>query len=184
MNRQNYIALMAVVGLSFCGVLSAYSVEGADQLINEANKAIAIATVAIEEARVSIEEGKLLVAQIPEDSELIGEVKEMLVAASENWSVAIVALEGAKDSASKIKKASSQGIAQDYKLLATVNAGVALSGAKVVQTGVLFIEAAAGNKTESLDIIRIAMQDSLAAASQVEFNYERVKTLIAAKYTK
>jgi len=69
-------------------------------------------------------------------------------------------------------------------LLATVNAGVALSGAKVVQTGLLFIESAAGNKTESLDIIRMAMQDALAAASQVEFNYERVKTLIAEKYSK
>ena len=184
MNRQGCIALMAVAGLVFSGVLSAHSGEGTDQLLSEANEAIAIAAVAVEEARVAIEEGKQLVTQIPEDSVLASEVKEMLVAAAENWSVAIVALKGAKESASKILEASSQEIAQDYKLLATVNAGVALSGAKVVQTGLLFVEAAAGNKTESLDIIRMAMQDALAAASQVEFNYERVKTLIAGKYSK
>jgi tmRNA-binding protein len=74
-------------------------------------------------------------------------------------------------------------MAEDYKLLATVNARVALSGAKVVQTGLLFVDAVANNKAEALDIIRMSMQDSLAAASQVQFNYERIKTLILEKYS-
>ncbi len=184
MNRQGCIALMAGAGLFLCGVMNARSLEGTDQLLSEANESIAIAASAIEEARASIENGKALVAMIPADSELGDEVKQLLVAAAENWSMAVDALAGAKESAAKIQEASGQEIAQDYKLLATVNAGVALSGAKVVQTGLLFIESAAGNKTESLDIIRMAMQDALAAASQVEFNYERVKTLIAEKYSK
>ncbi len=184
MNRHGYIALMTGAGLFFCGILSAHSVEGTGYLFDEANESISIAASAVEDARTAIENGKSLVAMIPADSELGDEVKQMLVAAAENWSMAVDALAGAKESASKIQEASSLEIAQDYKLLATVNAGVALSGAKVVQTGLLFIEAAAGEKTESLDIIRMAMQDALAAASQVEFNYERVKTLIAEKYSK
>ena len=67
--------------------------------------------------------------------------------------------------------------------MTTVNAGVALSGAKVVQTALLFVDAAANNKTEALDIIRMAMQDSIAAAAQVQFNFDRVKTLIEEKYS-
>jgi len=185
MNRQGCIALLASVGFVFCGALNVHAAAGgADQLSSEANQSIAIASQAVEEARSAIEMGKRLVAMIPADSELQGEVKEMLVAASENWTLAISALEGAKESAARIPTASSQEIAGDYKLLATVNAGVALAGAKVVQTGLLFIEAVANDKTEALGIIRMAMQDALAAASQVEFNYERVKTLVAEKYSK
>jgi hypothetical protein len=120
---------------------------------------------------------------VPADSDLMDEIKEMLMAASENWALAVSALDGAKESASKILSASSPELAQDYKLLATVNAGVALSGAKVVQTGILFVDAAAHNKVEVLDVIRVAMQDSLASASQVQFNYERVKSLITEKYS-
>jgi uncharacterized protein YunC (DUF1805 family) len=184
MNRQGCIALLASVGFVFCGALNVHAVDGADQLSSEANQVIAVASQAVEDARSSIEMGKRLVAMIPADSEFQGEVKEMLVAASENWNLAIKALEGAKASASRISTASSLEIAGDYKLLATVNAGVALAGARVVQTGLDFVEAVANNKTESLGIIRMAMQDGLAAASQVEFNYERVKTLIAKKYSK
>lgn len=175
---------MAGAGLVFCGVLSTYSAEGTKQLVSEVDKSIAIATLAVDEARSAIEGGKVFLAQIPADSELKNEVKAMLVSAAENWKVAVAALEGAKQSASRIPEAKSQEIAKDYGLLATVNARVAVSGANVVQTGMFFVEAAAGNKTESLDIIRMAMQDALAAASQVEFNYERVKTLIEGKYSK
>lgn len=184
MNRQSYVVSMLVAGAVFVGMPSARAVEGADQLVGEANASISLAAAAIEEARAAIENGKQLVGMIPADSVMIVEVADMLKAASDNWTLAVAALEGAQESATKISAASTQGIAQDYKLLATVNAGVALSGAQVVQTGLLFIDAAAHNKTESLDIIRMAMQDSLAAASQVQFNYERVKSLIAEKYSK
>jgi len=184
MNRQGCIALLASVGFVVCGALNVHAIEGVDQLSSEANQSVAVASQAVEEARSSIELGKRLVAMIPADSEFQEEVKEMLVAASENWNLAIKALEGAKASASRISTASNLEIAGDYKLLATVNAGVALAGAKVVQTGLLFVEAVANNKAESLGVIRMAMQDELAAASQVEFNYERVKTFIAEKYSK
>lgn len=175
---------MAIVGLilgSTVGVSRAE--ESADQLVGKANESIAAATSAVEEARTAIENGKQLLELIPADSELIGEITQMIAAASSNWKVAITALDGAKESAAKIPTASSAELAQDYALLSTVNAGVALSGAKVVQTGLLFVDAVANNKTEALDIIRMAMQESLAAASQVQFNYERVKTLIAEKYS-
>lgn len=184
MNRQGYIFSMMVAGTVFAGMSAIGASKGAEQLASEAAESISIASEAVQEARVAIESGKQLISLIPADSMMSEEVTEMLRAAAQNWTLAVDALEGAKESAAKISTASSQGIAQDYKLLATVNAGVALSGAQVVQTGVLFIDAAANNKTESLEIIRVAMQDSLAAAAQVQFNYERVKSLIADKYLK
>jgi len=184
MNRQSCIAFMVVAGCVFGGISGARAGDGADQLISEANEAIALAAEAVDEARAAIENGKQLISMIPSDSVMLAEVADMLQAASDNWGLAVVALEGAKQSATKISSAATSGIAQDYKLLATVNAGVALSGAKVVQTGLLFVDAVAHDKIESLDIIRLAMQDSLAAASQVQFNYERIKSLIAKKYSK
>lgn len=185
MDRQCFVALMVAAGLAFGGFSCvAHADEAVDQMVDDVNKSIMVAEAAVEQARVAIEGGKQLVAQIPADSALIGEVKEMLMAASENWTVAVAALEGAKESASKIASASSAEVAKDYKLLATVNSRVALSGAKVVQTGLLFVDAVASNKSEALDIVRMAMQDSLAAASQVQFNYERIKSLILEKYSK
>ncbi|MCF7863203.1 MAG: hypothetical protein K9L89_00240 [Kiritimatiellales bacterium] len=185
MNRQSCIAMMVAAGFVFGGVPNtARAAEGAEALVSSANESIAAASVAMDEARAAIENGKQLVAQIPADSAQLGEVKSMLLAASDNWNLSVAALKGAKESAAKITSASSTAIAKDYALLAKVNAGLALSGAKVVQTGLLFVDAVSNNKTEALDIIRMAMQDSLAAASQVQFNYERVKTLIAEKYSK
>lgn len=185
MNRRSCIALMVVAGFVLGGVSKAAPAgQGTEALVAGANEAIAAAAAAVDEARASIENGKQLIVLIPADSALMGEVKDMLMASSDNWSLAVAALKGAQESASKIAAASSETIAKDYALLANVNAGVALSGAKVVQTGLLYVEAVSSNKTEALDIIRMAMQDSLAAASQVQFNYERVKSLIAAKYSK
>jgi hypothetical protein len=184
MNRKGCVALLIVSGLVFGAGFPAQAEEDSSALVDASNAAIAEAAAAVEEARISIENGKQLVTMIPADSPLIAEVAEMLQAASANWSVAVDALEGAQESANKIESASNMEIARDYKLLAKVSSGVALSGAKVVQTGLLFVEAAANNKTESLDIIREAMQGSLAAAEQVQFNYERIKVLIAEKYTK
>lgn len=176
---------MAVAGLVLGGTVgTARAEDGTDPLVSKANESIAAAVSAVEEARAAIENGKQLMDLIPADSELAGEVKQMIVAAAVNWKTAVAALDGAKESASKISTASSSELAEDYALLASVNAGVALSGAKVVQTGLLFVDAAAHNKTEALDIIRMAMQDSLAASSQVQFNYDRVKSLIAEKYSK
>ncbi|MCK5675702.1 MAG: hypothetical protein KAH99_01655 [Verrucomicrobia bacterium] len=184
MNRSNCIALMMVAGLGFGSVLNVAGGEQSAELVADADKAVAVAENAVEEARVAIKNGKQFVAMIPEDSPLMEDVAEVLRSAKENWVSAVSALEGAKESASKISSASSPEIAQDYKLLATVNAGVALSGAKVVQTGLLFVDAVANNKSESLDIIKQAMQNSLTAAAQVQFNYERVKSIIAEKYSK
>ena len=185
MKRNSYIALMVVAGLGVGGVLNvADAADGSDQLVADANKAISTAEAAVGEARSAIENAKQLLATIPADSDLMGEVTEVLGKVKDNWALALEALAGAKESASKIPTASSSELAGDYKLLATVNAGVALSGAEVVKTGIAFVEAVAENKVEALDIIRVAMQDALAAASQVEFNYERVKSLITQKYSK
>ena len=185
MNRSSYIALLVVAGLGFGGMLNVVVAgQSVDQLVAEADKSIAAASTAVEEAKAAIENGKIALATIPEDSPVMAEVAEMLKAAKENWALALSALDGAKSSASKIPSASSPEIAPDYKLLTTVNAGVALSGAKVVQTGLLFVDAVANNKAEALDVIRVAMQDSLEAASQVQLNYERVKSFISEKYSK
>lgn len=185
MNRSSCIALTVVLGLGLGGVLNvAVAGQSVDQLVAEANQSIAAASSAVDEARAAIDNGKQLLAMIPEDSPAMGEIAEMLKAVKENWVLAVSALDGAKSSASKIPSASSPEIAQDYKLLTTVNAGVALSGAKVVQTGLLYVDAVANNKAEALGIIKVAMQDSLDAASQVQLNYERVKKFIAEKYSK
>jgi hypothetical protein len=182
MNSRSCVAVL-VSSVVFGVCCSAIADDDIDQLVQEANQSIETAAVAVEEARVAIENGKQLVAQIPADSALIGEVRQMLKEASDNWTIAVSSLEGAKQSASKIASASSMDIAKDYKLLATVNARVAFAGAKVVETGLYFVDSVANNKTESLGIIRLAMQDSLAAASQVQFSYQRVKELIASKYS-
>jgi prophage DNA circulation protein len=176
--------MMVVAGLGLGSVLNVSGAPSTSQLISEANKSIAVASAAVDEARSAIENGKKMVAMIPEDSPVLAEVGEMLKKAKENWVVAVSALDGARESASKISAASSPEVAQDYKLLATVNASVALSGAKVVQTSLAFVEAVAANKTEALDVIRAAMQNSLDAAEDVQQNYERVKGFIAEKYSK
>ena len=185
MNRHKCITLMVAAGVALGMGGTAYAqADAAGQLLEKTNQSIAVAAAAVEEARVAIANGKKLIELIPADSASVGEVQQMLVAASKNWQVAISALNGAKQSAAKIASASNDEFAEDYALLAKVNAGVALSGAEVVKTGLLFVDAVANNKTEALDIIRMAMQDSLAAASQVQFNYERIKTIILDKYSK
>jgi hypothetical protein len=183
MNRSSWMAWMVVAGLGLGSVLNA-DAKSAGKMISEADEAIAEAEQAVEEARAAIAQGKELVALIPEDSPLMGEVAQMLTAAKKNWTSAVSALDGAKESAAKISAASSSEIAQDYQLLAKVNASVALSGAKVVQSSLRFVEAAANNKTEMLDIMRVAMNNSLEAADEVQMNYERVKGYIAKKYSK
>ena len=181
MNRHSFITglMVAVLG---SGVLFGNALAQEATLADEAQVAIAAAEQAVEEARAAIDKGKELVVTIPEDSPLMPDVAQVLQAASENWTIAVDSLGGAKESAAKIGTATNESIAKDYALLAKVNAGVALSGAKVVQIGITYIDAIANNKTEAL--IRTAMQDALAASSQVQFNYERVKTLIAEKYSK
>ena len=189
MIKYSIIIGLAVVALSsnviFC---SAYAQEvGAEpayDISTPAGEAIAKADAEVEKARVAIENGKLLIAEIPADSPFMPDVAQVVEAASENWKIAIDSLKGAKESISKINSATNESVANDYALLARVNAGVALSGAKVVQISLTYIDAIANNRTEALDIIRTAMQDALASSSQVQFNYERVKTLIAQKYSK
>ncbi len=185
MNKHSLIRglAVAVVG-SGCLINSVIAQESSLVAFDESKAAILAAEEAVVVARAAIESGKELIALIPEDSPLLPDVAQVLRAASENWKIAVDSLDGAKESAEKIATASNESIAQDYALLSKVNAGVALSGAKVVEIGLAYIEAIATDKTESLDIIRTAMQDALAASSQVQFNYERVKTLIAEKYSK
>ncbi len=183
MNKRSYFMGLAVTALSSIVFINS-TVAQESTLADEAQAAILAAEEAVEIARGAIENGKELIALIPEDSPLMPDVAQVLMAASENWKIAVDSLNGAKESASKISTATSESVAKDYALLSKVNAGVALSGAKVVQIGLAYIDAIANNKTEALDIIRTAMQDALAASSQVQFNYERVKTLIAEKYSK
>lgn len=178
------LAIAVVAGGTAVHSTYAQEVEKAVSAPDESQTAIAAAEVEVEKARVAIESGKKLIAQIPEDSPFMPDVAQVVEAASENWKIAVDSLEGAKVSASKVATASNESIAGDYALLAKVNSGVALSGAKVVQIAIIYIEAIAENKTEALDVIRTAMQDALASSSQVQFNYERVKTLIAQKYSK
>jgi hypothetical protein len=143
---------------------------------------MAAAEQAVAKARAAIEKGKELIAQIPEDSPYMPAVTDMLQKASANWKIAVEAMNGATESAAKITGSSSD-VSGEYALLAKVNADVAIAGAQVVQIGLAYVEAVATNKTEALDLIQGAMKDALAASSQVQFNYDRVKTLIKEKYS-
>jgi hypothetical protein len=145
---------------------------------------VAAAESVVADAKASIKTGKELVDLIPEDSPLLPEVGQMLKEVSMNWKLAVESLESANESVAKIDSTASPELAADYALLAKVNSSVAASGAKVVQIGMAYVEAVANNKTESLDIIRNAMQDALAASSQVKFNCDKVKSLISEKYSK
>ncbi len=182
MNRKKCLLLLAAGLVSFGAVLNVCADRAG--LIEETQTAIGAAEKAVEAARADISRGKELIARIPEDSPLMLDVMQMLEAASENWTVAVESLEGAKKSAQKIESAPSDVVAEDFSLLSRVNAAVAVSGAKVVQIGLVYVEAVANEKTESLDLIRSTMQDALASTSQVQFNYERIKTIIAEKYSK
>lgn len=181
MKRRSWVVALMVGLLAFSGMINKAVAQS--EVPDDVAAKIAAAEETVAQARAAITKGKELVAQIPEDSPYLPEVTQMLQAASSNWKMAIESLEGAKESAQKITTASNATLSQDYALLAKVNANVALSGAKVVQIGLAYVEAVATNKTEALDLIRDAMQDALAASSQVQFNYDRVKTLISEKYS-
>jgi len=179
MNRHKWV-LALLIGIVSASMASRVVAEGS---ATDVASKIATAQESVEQARNAISKGKELIAQIPEDSQYLPEVTQMLQAASANWKLAVESMKGAVESSGKIPAATSAGLAKDYALLAKVNADVAFSGAKVVQIGLAYVEAVATNKTESLDLIRSAMQDALAAASQVQFNNERVKNLISEKYS-
>lgn len=181
MNKYRCLGLMVAL-LVFSGSVReslAQSVLSDDTLAS-----VATAEAAIADAKTSIKKGKELVALIPDDSPLLPEVGQMLRKVSMNWKLAVESIEGANESASKIASTKSEELAADYALLAKVNSAVAGSGANVVQIGMAYVEAVANNKTESLDIIRSAMQDALAASSQVKSNCDKVKNLISEKYSK
>lgn len=184
MNKSSWIALMVIAGVGLGCVADVSAAPNAGQLVAEADKAIKVAEAAVDQARASIENGKALLATIPADSPLMDELTEMLKETKTYWSVAVSALESAKESASKITAASTPEVAQDYQLLARINASVALSGAKVAEIAVDFIEAAANDKTEALDVIREAMAAARKGADQVQLSYERIKGVIADKYSK
>jgi len=180
MNRQKYITLMMVAGLSLSGITGvARADEQTDLLLGKANASIAAASVAVDEVRSAIEIGKQQLAKIPTSSDLYGEITQMTAESLKNWKIATAALEAAKANAAKISKAPSSALAKEYALLAIGDSNVALSGAKVVQTSLIFIDAVANNKTEVFDIIRRAVEDSLVAATKVQTNCGRMKAFIA-----
>ncbi len=179
MNKYRFVGLMVAL-LVFSG--SVRNGFAQSSITDEALASVATAESVVADAKASIKRGKELVSLIPEDSPLLSEVRQMLKEVSMNWKLAVESLEGANLSAAKIASTSSEELAGDYALLAKVNSAVATSGANVVQIGMAYVEAVALNKPESLDIIRGAMQDALAASAQVKFNCDKVKNLISEKY--
>jgi len=182
MNRCGYFRLMGIAVLGFSCVAGSVS-AGNSKAVGDANESIAAAEVAVGEARAAIEKGKKTIAQIPKDSPLLSEVSGVVKVIFENWKVAVSSLDAATASAAKFPAVSSDAVLADYALLARVNARVAVSGAAVVQAGLAYVDAIAENKTEVLGAMRSAMEDAAAASSDVQFNYELVKSLIAEKYS-
>ena len=181
MNRCRFVGLMVAL-LVFSG--SARDGFAQSVLADEVLASVATAESVVADAKASIKRGKEMVGLIPDDSPLLPEVGQMLKKVSMNWKLAVESLESANLSAAKIATTTSEELAGDYALLSKVNAAVAVSGTNVVQIGMAYVEAVANNKTESLDIIRGAMQDALSASSQVKLNCDKVKSLISKKYSK
>lgn len=181
MNRYRWLVALMIGAVVFTGMNG--HAQAQSNPSDEVTASVTAAQQEVLKAREAIAKGKELVSLIPDDSPYLPEVTQMLKAAASNWKIAVVSLKGANESAQKVATASSDALAHDYALLARVNAYVAFSGAKVVQIGLAYIDAVASNKTEALDLIRSAMQDALAASSQVQFNCDRVKSLISEKYS-
>ncbi|NNJ70763.1 MAG: hypothetical protein HKP10_05680 [Kiritimatiellales bacterium] len=182
--KRNYLVFGLMGALVGSYLLVSPAAGQSQDLITQAAGAVSEAEMAVDTARIAIGRGKDLYLMIPEDSPMFSDVAQVLEEASRNWKVAIASLDGAKESASKVSTAASESVASDYALLAKANAGVALSGAKVVEISIAYVDAIANNKTEALGVIRIAMRDALEVTSQIQVNYERIKTLIAEKYSK
>jgi len=178
MNRQRWVVALVVGVLAVSGSLDRVIAQSATGVAGK----IAAAEKSVDKARAAIAKGKELVSQIPEDSPYMPAVTDMLQKASANWKVAVESLKGASESAAKITGSTSIALTADYGLLAKVNADVANSGAQVVQIALAYVEAVATNKTEALDLIQGAMKDAVAASTQVQLHYEKVKSLIADKY--
>jgi len=179
MNRKCFVAVLAVALVGSSVMVNAAYGAG---MVEQAAAAINDAEMSIQDARSAIERGKSLVSLIPQDSPLFADVAQTLERTMKNWKMAISSLEGAKESLAKVSSAPSAEVANDYALLARVNAGVAQSGAKVVQISISYIDAIANDKTEAVGLIRVAMRDALNASERIQGNYERVKGLIAEKY--
>ena len=181
MKRRGWIVALIAAGVSFLGLTGNVSAQSA--VSGDVAAKIAAAEKAVAGARDTIAKGKELVALIPEDSPYMPEVTQMLQAAAANWKQAVESLNGATDSAAKIAAAPSAEQAADFALLAKINSDVALSGASVVQIGLAYVEAVATEKTEALDLLRTAMKDGLAGASQVQFYYEKIKSIVSERYS-
>jgi hypothetical protein len=184
MKSRNRSLYSVVFGLFLCGAISASAEKAVDEVVAEAKATVMAAQQAVDDARLAVEQGKQMVQNLSSDAMMISEVKEMLIASSENWTIAVEALKQAEKSAEKLDMVQDEQILKDYALLARMNANVAKSGAQVVTTGLIFVEAAANNKTETLDVIRLAMQEVQASAAQVRFNSEQVIGLIKEEYSK
>lgn len=181
MNRNCFVAGLALVLVgSFALVNPAFAGES---MLKQAESAIKTAEAEVQTARSAIERGKALVALIPQDDMLFSDVARVLEETAKNWKSAVTSLEGAKESLAKGSSASKSEVAEDFALLAKVNAGVAVSGAKVVQISVAYIDSIANNKTEASKLIRVAMRDALNASARIQQNYGQIKSLIAEKYT-
>ena len=183
MNRLSCAVLMMGACLFFCGS-DVRASDNNEELFASANQSVNAARDAVEEARVSIEKGKALLEKIPADSEYSEEVTAVISAISKHWNTSVDALASAEKITPRILKTKNEGLAGDYKLLTSLSSGVALSGARVVQTGILFVDAVANNKTEALGIIRKVLADALATSDEVDQNYDRTKKLIMQKYSK
>ena len=180
MKRNIYITVLLMAAMAVCTVHPVRAAANED-LAKEANIAIADAQKAVDEARDAIQQGKDMVTKLEGNVALINEVKKVLGSASKNWAEALKALESAKTTAAKITNASNLKKANNIKMLAELDARVAEASAKVVRTDMYFVEAAAANRTQSLSIIRDAMADAEAATTQVKFNRDQVKSILAGK---
>ncbi|MCF7848843.1 MAG: hypothetical protein K9M45_08345 [Kiritimatiellales bacterium] len=180
MKRNIYVTALLMAGLVSATVYPVRA-AGTQALAAEANNAVAIAQTAVDDARDSIQGGKDMVTKLKGNPALINEVKKVLVDASKSWAEALKALESAKATAAKVAGAPDLNKAKNLKMMTQVDASVAEANAKVVRTGLYFVEAAAANRTQSLPVIRDAMQDADAAAAQVKFNREQVRNILAGK---
>lgn len=176
MHTLNRVFSVAVAfGLLATAGMNAVADEG---MADEAKSSIALAQKSVDTTRDSMTRGVQLLKSFSGDAMLKAEIKEILVTVDENWKLSLESLAMAKQNLELLEGAEDDEVAAKYKLLAQVNASVAVAGSKAAASGLMFIDAAVANREQSLKIIRAATKNAVAAVSQVVECRERVEVLV------
>jgi len=155
------------------GVLMAFSVgtvQGRDAdsvlgAVDEAKNAVA-------QARAAIKKGndQSVNLSVSEDSPYLNSVVSVVKQGSENWKLALAALEKAEECEAKLLSSSVKD--KNLELYAKANARLAVARVSVVEVSLAYVEAMYNGKTEKLKVLEEAMGDAVEAANRMQATFD------------